>query len=105
MLRQLLGTCDRTARGRRDRAQLLFGFAGALRRPELVALRVKDVKGTPTGCACGFCAARPGRARGGDRPAARQMMSPPDSSKPQPEGDETDVPIELLVPSQPSELI
>jgi integrase len=44
MLRQLLATCDRTARGRRDRALLLFGFAGALRRSELVALRVEDVK-------------------------------------------------------------
>jgi integrase len=44
MLRQLLATCDRTARGRRDRALLLFGFAGALRRSELVSLRVEDVK-------------------------------------------------------------
>jgi integrase len=43
MLRQLLTTCDRTARGRRDRALLLFGFAGALRRSELVSLRVEDV--------------------------------------------------------------
>jgi integrase len=45
MLRQLVATCDRTARGRRDRALLLFGFAGALRRSELVALQVEDVKG------------------------------------------------------------
>jgi integrase len=43
MLRNLLATCDRTARGRRYRALLLFGFAGALRRSELVALRVEDV--------------------------------------------------------------
>jgi integrase len=43
MLRQLLATCDRSARGRRDRALLLFGFAGALRRSELVSLRVEDV--------------------------------------------------------------
>jgi integrase len=43
MLRQLLATCDRSARGRRDRALLLFGFVGALRRSELVALRVEDV--------------------------------------------------------------
>jgi integrase len=43
MLRQLVATCDRSARGRRDRALLLFGFAGALRRSELVALRVEDV--------------------------------------------------------------
>jgi integrase len=43
MLRQLVATCDRSARGRRDRALLLFGFAGALRRSELVALQVEDV--------------------------------------------------------------
>ena len=43
MLRQLLATCDQSARGRRDRALLLFGFAGALRRSELVALQVEDV--------------------------------------------------------------
>jgi len=43
MLRQLVATCDRTARGRRDRALLLIGFAGALRRSELVALQVEDV--------------------------------------------------------------
>jgi hypothetical protein len=30
MLRQLLATCDQSKRGRRDRALLLFGFAGAL---------------------------------------------------------------------------
>jgi integrase len=44
MLRKLLATCDRTARGRRDRALLLFGFAGALRRSELVFLHVEDVR-------------------------------------------------------------
>jgi integrase len=43
MLRQILATCDESARGRRDRALLLFGFVGALRRSELVALRVEDV--------------------------------------------------------------
>jgi integrase len=43
MLRQILATCDHSARGRRDRALLLFGFIGALRRSELVALRVEDV--------------------------------------------------------------
>jgi integrase len=43
LLCQLLVTCDVSARGRRDRALLLFGFAGALRRSELVALRVEDV--------------------------------------------------------------
>jgi len=44
ILRKLLATCDRTARGRRDRALLLFGFAGALRRSELVFLNVEDVR-------------------------------------------------------------
>ena len=43
MLRQLVATCDASARGRRDRALLLIGFAGALRRSELVALQVEDV--------------------------------------------------------------
>ena len=43
MLRQLVATCDASARGRRDRALLLIGFAGALRRSELVALRAEDV--------------------------------------------------------------
>ena len=43
MLRQLLATCDTSARGRRDRLLLLFGFVGALRRSELVALQVEDV--------------------------------------------------------------
>ena len=43
MLRQLVATCDASARGRRDRALLLIGFAGAMRRSELVALRVEDV--------------------------------------------------------------
>jgi integrase len=44
LLRKLLATCDHTPRGRRDRALLLFGFAGALRRSELVALQVEDIR-------------------------------------------------------------
>src|SRR5580658_3923825 len=43
MLRQLVATCDNSPRGRRDRLLLLFGFAGALRRSELVALQVEDI--------------------------------------------------------------
>jgi hypothetical protein len=43
MLRHLLATCDASARGRRDRALLLFGFVGALRRSEPTCLRVEDV--------------------------------------------------------------
>ncbi len=49
MLRQLLATCDRSARGRRDRALLLIGFAGALRRSELAALQMEDVAVTASG--------------------------------------------------------
>ncbi|GAB0117879.1 tyrosine-type recombinase/integrase [Acidisoma sp. 7E03] len=49
LLHRLLATCDETARGRRDRAVLLFGFAGALRRSEIVALRVEDVVEQPGG--------------------------------------------------------
>jgi hypothetical protein len=47
MLRQILLTCDASARGRRDRALLLFGFTGALRRSELVSLQVEDVAIVP----------------------------------------------------------
>ncbi len=49
MLRQLVATCDASTRGRRDRALLLLGFAGALRRSELVALQVDDVVATAGG--------------------------------------------------------
>jgi len=49
LLRRLLASCDQSARGRRDRALLLFGFAGALRRSELVGLQVEDVSPMPGG--------------------------------------------------------
>ena len=43
LLRKLVTKLPETARGRRDRALLLVGFAGALRRSELVALEVRDL--------------------------------------------------------------
>jgi len=43
LLRKLVAGLPGTLRGRRDRALLLVGFAGALRRSELVALAVRDV--------------------------------------------------------------
>ncbi len=49
MLRQLVATCDPSVRGRRDRAMLLIGFAGAMRRSELVSLRVEDVTASANG--------------------------------------------------------
>jgi site-specific recombinase XerD len=42
-LQSLVGTCDDSPAGVRDRALLLVGFAGAFRRSELVGLRVDDV--------------------------------------------------------------
>ena len=76
MLRQLLATCDQSARGRRDRALLLFGFVGALRRSELVSLHVEDVSVV----AGDFGYASRGEktdqsgAGGRGRPAARQVF-------------------------------
>lgn len=44
LLRTLVATLDDGLTGRRDRALLLIGFAGALRRAELVALTTKDIR-------------------------------------------------------------
>jgi site-specific recombinase XerD len=43
LLRQMLDACPDTIRGKRDRALLALGFAGAFRRSELVALTVADL--------------------------------------------------------------
>lgn len=43
-LRAMLAHLDDSARGTRDRALLLLGFAGAFRRSELVALQVEDLQ-------------------------------------------------------------
>ena len=48
-LRAMVGTLDDSLPGRRDRALLLLGFAGAFRRSELVALNVSDVNRTRDG--------------------------------------------------------
>ena len=48
-LRQLLAGCGDDLAGLRDRALLLVGFAGALRRSELVALDREDVRFTRDG--------------------------------------------------------
>ena len=50
-LRRIAATCDDGAAGRRDRALLLLGFAGALRRTEICDLRIADVGRTPGGIA------------------------------------------------------
>lgn len=43
-LRLMVAQLDESLAGRRDRAMLLLGFAGALRRSELVGLRVEDLQ-------------------------------------------------------------
>ena len=48
-LRKLLAGCDDSLAGLRDRALLLVGFAGALRRSELVALDHEDFRFTADG--------------------------------------------------------
>ena len=48
-LRKLLAGCDDSLPGLRDRALLLIGFAGALRRGELVALNHEDLRFTAEG--------------------------------------------------------
>jgi site-specific recombinase XerD len=49
VLMQMVALCGDTLIGKRDRALLAFGFAGAFRRSELVALEVADLTETPDG--------------------------------------------------------
>jgi site-specific recombinase XerD len=49
LMRQMLDCCDGSLRGKRDRALLALGFAGAFRRSELVALQVEDLVEVPDG--------------------------------------------------------
>lgn len=48
-LTRLVATCDKTLAGQRDRALLLLGYAGALRRSELVAVEREHVQLTHDG--------------------------------------------------------
>lgn len=49
LIRKMLDLCPDNMIGRRDRALLAFGFAGAFRRSELCALQVADLTETPDG--------------------------------------------------------
>ena len=49
LIGQMLALCPATMIGKRDRALLCLGFAGAFRRSELVALEVADLAETPDG--------------------------------------------------------
>jgi len=48
-IRRLVATCDHGLAGLRDRALLLLGYAGALRRAELVAIAREHISFTPAG--------------------------------------------------------
>lgn len=48
-IRAMLHTLPDTMKGKRDRALLLLGFAGAFRRAELVAVTVEDINETAEG--------------------------------------------------------
>jgi site-specific recombinase XerD len=49
LIGQMLALCPDNLMGKRDRALLAFGFAGAFRRSELCALEVADLTETPDG--------------------------------------------------------
>ena len=49
LVRAMLDACPDTLQGKRDRALLALGFAGAFRRSELVALEVADLAEVPDG--------------------------------------------------------
>jgi site-specific recombinase XerD len=49
LMRKMLDSCPATMCGKRDRALLALGFAGAFRRSELVALTVGDLTEVPDG--------------------------------------------------------
>jgi integrase len=49
LIGKMLALCGDTVIGKRDRALLAFGFAGAFRRSELCALEVADLTETPDG--------------------------------------------------------
>jgi hypothetical protein len=49
LVRAILDACSDSMIGKRDRALLALGFAGAFQRSELVALRVEDLTECPDG--------------------------------------------------------
>jgi len=48
----MVGTCDDSPIGVRDRAMILLGFAGGFRRSELVALEIPDIEWRGAGLRC-----------------------------------------------------
>ena len=74
VLKAVLALCPDTLAGKRDRALLALGFAGAFRRSELVALRLEILPRRRTSCGSRFAAAR--RTRKGRGPRWRSSWLP-----------------------------
>jgi integrase len=64
-LRALLASCGPDARGIRDRALMLIGWAGALRRSELAGLHVEHIARGPHGLALRLIGTKTDQAREG----------------------------------------
>ena len=71
LLKALLRDAGATLAGLRDQALMLVGFAGALRRSELVALTVEDLERTPEGIVVTICRSKT------DQEGAGQTVSIP----------------------------
>lgn len=67
LLRRLVANCATTSAGHRDRALLVVGFAGALRRSEIAALTVNDVERQPDGLIITLRSSKSDQQRAGQR--------------------------------------
>jgi site-specific recombinase XerD len=65
IVKEMERRCSHTLTGKRDRALLLLGFAGAFRRAELVALTVADLAFVDDACGSASVTPRPTRKRWG----------------------------------------
>ena len=83
LILDMLTHCPPTLAGKRDRALLALGFAGAFRRSELVALTVADLVEAPDGFRVHHPAQQdgPGRGGAGGRHPAR-LQDPPGRGRP-----------------------
>jgi site-specific recombinase XerD len=75
-LKRMLAQVPNTTSGSRDRAILLLGFAGALRRSEIVALRVEDVACLPEGLVLAIRGSKTDQERAGENVAIVLGPSP-----------------------------
>jgi site-specific recombinase XerD len=76
ILRRMVATCEQTPSGCRDRALLVVGFAGAMRRSELASLTVADIESHADGVIVTI------RRSKGDQYGAGQRLGLPYGSSP-----------------------